>query len=497
MRKINNILGSIQKIYLELEDKYNKSKKTKLLLWGISIGIIAIMMFVINSLTPYVADDYHYLRNTDVITGEPLNDISDYLRALYNAYFNWGGRITGTAYTYLFTLVPKIFFNILNTLAYMTVITMIYFICKGNTKHKLSLFIGIHLLIWICVPDYGQVMFWVCGSSNYLWSAIPILGMILMFRSDEYAAKNQKVDMISVQDQKMSIITGLKHIAFMVISFCLGVLAGWSLENASAGMLAILTLYLIYYKINHIKLRGYMISAYLGGLIGFIVLIVAPGNYVRAESDSVQLSLLFKVFMISYFWIAYMMILCALYIVSILVAKAYFQDHKKLQIMQSIFFVLGALGAAYCMVAAPTSPERTWFIVVVFGIIAVGMIYSQWELFVSEDNRQYTTINLIRRIVVSIISVTAIYCAVMWADTAIATYEIKSQTNARNDYILSEVEKGNKEVDVPIISHKYPLLANHDALFGLSDIQEDENYWINQSLARYYGLNKLRGYYKQ
>ena len=83
--------------------------------------------------------------------------------------------------TTLFSFMPKHIFDILNTFAYMAATYLIYAICNVKKKHNLSLYISIHALLWFCVPDYGQVMFWMCGSANYLWASLPVLLMIYVY----------------------------------------------------------------------------------------------------------------------------------------------------------------------------------------------------------------------------------------------------------------------------------------------------------------------------
>jgi hypothetical protein len=483
-----------QKKYISIEEGFFKDKKLRILFWGLIIGMIAISMYILNYLTPYIADDYHYLSRKDIITNEPLGNFGDYLKSIYNIYFNWGGRIIGGIYTYLLTFIPKSIVNILNTITYIIVVTLIYLNCKGSKKNMLSMFIGIHLLIWICVPDYGQVMFWICGVSNYLYSTLPILGMILIFKNYGLNISKKTYSTSMKLTGKKSCFSLIKQYGILILTFILGILSGCSSENASAGMLVVMTLYLIFYRVNHIRIKGYLIVGYIGSLIGYGILIGAPGNYVRSESEVVHLSLLFKLGMITYFAIAFMAVIFILYFIIAKITLSSPNIDRKKVILESFIFVAGAFSSAFCMVAAPTSPERTWFIVVIYALIAIGIFYSILDLSQDVGTDKGVNILLLRRITVGVILIVGIYCSVMWADTAIVSWEIKSQTQARNTYILSEVEKGNKDIVVPIITHKYPFISNHDALYGLSDIQEDPNYWINRSLAEYYGVHSITGY---
>lgn len=355
---------------------------------------------------------------------------------------------------------------------------MIYYICKESKKVKVSLYIGINLLIWFFIPDYGQVMFWLSGSSNYLWLITPILIMILIFR--KYSI-NQNV---------------IKNNLFSaLIIFLLGVLAGWFSENGSAGMLVILTLYIVYFYFNNMRISKYIISGYIGSLIGFFLLVTAPGVAVRSavEQSEVHLSFIFKFFMISYFWVAYLFAIFIILAIVFFLGKRCFDFKKNNCIYQCIIFVIASFAAAFCMLAAPTSPERTWFCVVVFIVIAVGILYEKFDFENININVNEKTILMLRRLVLTVIIFATCNFIVMYLDTVMSTYEIRTQTKQREEYILSEKSKGNLDITTPIISHKYPFLSHHDALYGLTDITEDPNHYANTSICRYYGIRSIVG----
>ena len=331
-------------------------------------------------------------------------------------------------------------------------------------------------MIWFFTPDYGQVMFWISGSCNYLWMITPILILILIFR--KYSIKQ---DIIS------------NNLASAFIIFILGILAGWSSENGSAGMLVILTLYIVYYYFNNIYISKYIICGYIGSLIGYTLLIMAPGNFIRntVEESTVHLSIIFRFFMITYFWVAFVIAIFIILSIIFFIGKRYFDLKKNNCIYQSIIFIIASLASAFCMIAAPTSPERTWFCVVVFLIISIGILYDKFDFEAANIKRE--TILMLRRSVVAVMIFSSCNFIVMYLDTTISTYEILIQTKEREQYILSEKAKGNLDISATIMSHKYPLLAHHDALYGLSDITEDPNHYANKAVCKYYGINSIIG----
>ena len=315
-------------------------------------------------------------------------------------------------------------------------------------------------------------MFWMCGSANYLWASLPVLLMIYVYRRE--AVYQGEV---------------FTSVILSVPFFVLGIVAGWAMEIISAGMLVIITLYLLYfYRRNH-KVKISLICGYVGALIGFAMLVFAPGNAVRSGADS-GISGVFLFGVISYYWIMCIGFICGLWIILIMALKNKVVSEKESKALrdislQSLIFAVAAFASAYCMLAASYSPERTWFIVCVYAVIAVGILYGDLSLKTGELFTKYIRVVII---FISLITLTQI------ADTMIYSRECAVQTDNRAVLILKQKEEGIRDVSVPIITHAYPLRAKHDALTGLSDITTDSTYWINASIAKYYGVDSVTGY---
>lgn len=436
---------------------------TKRTAWMTSVSVLFLSFLAMNLLTPYIADDYG---NLPPFLSEGTMSPGKIVNAAIQSYQNWGGRFAASLFTAIFACLPAFLFDVLNTLAYFTVTALIYGICKGNHPHSLILYTGIHIMLWLCVPDYGQVMFWMCGSANYLWTTIPILGMIYMFR--KYSCSNG----MTVQNPFWGIFT-----------FVLGMTAGCGMENSSAGMIVILTFYLVYFHFYlKIRIRLPIICGYAGSMIGFCFLILAPGNQERLQSSE-SLSLLFKFFVINYYWITFVGILCILFIVLFFESK-HMRIYYKQSGLQAGIFGVSAVFSAYCMLAAPTSPERTWFIVCIYMVCANGIIFSHLKPGMTGKVKKGIVLFTAGLFVIMFVSM---------MDTMISSYEITVQTKEREHYILEQKAQGNMDIITPVITHKYPLRSHHDALTGLSDIQEDSSFWVNQVLADYYGVHSITG----
>lgn len=440
-------------------DKFCTGRKA----WIFAVGILFLSFLAMNVLTPYVADDYG---NLPEFASEGTSSFGEMINTALKSYQNWGGRFTASLFTAIFACLPAFLFDVLNTLAYLLVTALIYLICKGNHQHSLVLYAGIHIMLWVCVPDYGQVMFWMCGSANYLWTTLPILGLIYIYRNYSYCYEK-----------------ALHNPILGIFTFLLGIIAGCGMENSSAGMIVILSLYLIYFRFYlKIRIRLPIICGYAGSLIGFCFLIFAPGNRERLNASE-SLSPLFKFFVINYYWITFVGILCVLLIVLFFESRHLKNCYHK-SVLQAGIFVISAVFSAFCMLAAPTSPERTWFITCVYMVCANGVLFSHMMTEMTGKVKKGIALFIAGLFAIIFVSM---------MDTMIYSYEITVQTREREHYILEQKAQGNMEIITPVITHKYPLRSHHDALTGLSDIQTDPSYWINQALADYYGVHSITG----
>lgn len=447
------------------ERKVNRMNRllTRRTAWIATVSVLALSFLAMNVLTPYIADDYG---NLPPFLSEGTMSSGNIINTALQSYQNWGGRFAASLFTAIFACLPAFLFDVLNTLAYFAVTALIYGICKGNHSHSLILYIAIHIMLWMCVPDYGQVMFWMCGSANYLWTNIPILGMIYLYRKYSYSHE------MTVQ-----------HPFWGIFTFLLGIVAGCGIENSSAGMIVILTSYLVYYHFYlKIKIRLPILCGYVGSLIGFGFLVFAPGNQERLQASE-SLSLLFKFFVINYYWVTFVGILCIL-----LLVLFYESRHKRICYkksgLQAGIFTVSAVFSAYCMLAAPTSPERTWFIVCIYMVCANGIIFAHLKSELAGNIKKGMILFTAGLFFITFVSM---------LDTMISSYEITVQTKEREHYILEQKAQGNMDIITPVITHKYPLRSHHDALTGLSDIQTDPSFWINQVLADYYGVHSITG----
>lgn len=286
---------------MEKVKSFFKNKKS---IW-ISLAVIFLLMFVINSLTIWSADDYAFFNNAFGSGNDfSLSQITN--QALW-FYLNWTGRFLSTFLNYIFLPLNKVVFNIFNSLIYSLFIFIFYqLINKKKTANHLLLFL-IFIATWFVIPAFGQVAFWQIGSVIYLWMFFLVILVTLLYSkllNEENVFKN-------------------KYIGIIVISV-LGILAGNGFETMGLMLVAFLTVLMFILKI--LQKRKLPIWAYFGyifSIIGFLSNFLSPGNSVRMGSMELAGSFVSKIYYGIGSWFYNGILLSRISILIILIIIAY------------------------------------------------------------------------------------------------------------------------------------------------------------------------------
>ncbi len=429
-----------------------KNKITKKQITIVIFSVIFIFMFVLNFLTPLIADDFSYSFGAD----GRIKNLYDIYNKQVDHYFTWGGRTVAHTIAQIFLLFPKIIFSIANTFAYVLLIYLIYRIARGKSEDKPILVIAINLLLWFVLPVFGQTCLWLIGSCNYLWTTDIILIFILKYMENKPTKRK---------------------ILSMILMFLLGIIAGWTNENTAVGAIFIVVASLFFMKKSKVKLEKWHISGAVGIVIGFILLIVAPGNYARNELFVDNTSVIVKwIYRAVNYSISFVDILKPLILFTIILVTINIYYKKKIE-KNVIVYLIAAVLTVYSMLLSPTFPERAWFGVIIYAIIAdMYLLYN-----VDKLNKVYTYI--IADVVLVFLT---LYCG-QYLNTALGIKELKSTWNSRINYI--ESEKANNNFNVKV--ERYVTLDKHNPNYKLEDIAADEGTWPNNDIAKFFGIQEI------
>ena len=232
--------------------------------------LIALFLFIagLSYFLPYQRDDflYAFIWNTP----KRIKSFQDILKSLEIHYLTWGGRIVPVFIMQYFQLLGKGYFAVVNGLMYVSLMVLIYCHALGRWTPRFNPWILSMIIVasWFALPDYGFTSIWACGTANYLWPAVLILLTLLPYQV--YLAEDE------VRPQSRFIKGGCL--------FFLALVAGLTIENMVLTMcLALLGSNVCAYKKG--RLCAWMVMGALGGVLGMVILMAAPGNFVRMDTN--------------------------------------------------------------------------------------------------------------------------------------------------------------------------------------------------------------------
>lgn len=239
-----------------------------------SLGMLLLLfayMFALNFLMPLHRDDFWY----SLIWGtfDKIRTWPDIFQSLFTHYYTHGGRMVSFLVLDSFLLIGKGWFNLLNAFLFVALIVLIYWHSQreANWRFNPCILLLIMVFTWLGLPHFGEVVTWMTGACVYLLTAVLILAFLLPY----HLAVLQKP---LWRDSYLSA-------AGMLVG---GVIAGWTVENTAATMV-FMVFAASFYAYKKQLLTKWMVAGNCGALIGFAMLVIAPGNYVRAAESKTKL----------------------------------------------------------------------------------------------------------------------------------------------------------------------------------------------------------------
>ena len=241
----------------------NKTKKSLLYL-SITVGILLLLgvEFVCHRCVPFMMDDEWY--STNLATGAPLVNWSDILEGQLWHYFNWGGRVITHGILQLTLMTGELAADIFNLI--MTGI-LAWMICVlARQKHPFWFLTASTMLIGLNA-NIKMSMFWQAGTANYVYATAWILLFLWVYLRQLEQPDNKALPLVSLWIVPLGLITG------------------WSNENMGPASFLLTVAVILLFK-RKLK-RAVPLWMYLGSLfclLGSLLVILAPGNFVRTAA---------------------------------------------------------------------------------------------------------------------------------------------------------------------------------------------------------------------
>ena len=315
-----------------------------------AVLLVFFAFFIAEYLTPFHSDDYSY--------GQMGLAFSRH----YAHYMEWSGRLVADYASSLILLCNN--HAIVSIIIALFALGILYLIAAMpnkllDTQFSVFKFLLIVALYWICNPNLGQITFWVVGASNYLITDFFIVLFLYTF---------------------LSWRTSL-NIVKTICLFFLAMIAGCTNENTSITVVytfIALCLLMRWFRIDF-DLKGACIC-FVGLIIGVLVLLLAPGNYVRFNGDAFAdfraMSLKDKIIRhfkrqfnyLEHFWQAYVLFVFE----CIVLCKKIREDNNLRRLLFALLFLSSAVLAWAVMAASPFMPPRSYSGTFFFLLIAVS-----------------------------------------------------------------------------------------------------------------------------
>jgi hypothetical protein len=310
------------------------------------------------------------------------------------------------------------------------------------------------------------VFLWLTGAANYLWTTFFVLCFILPYVIYINNGKPYKY--------KYALTFGIA---------ILGVIAGWCNENNSGGAVLLTTFFLIYCKLFKTKIQPWMVSGYIGIIVGYSFLLLAPGNYIRMQNfydpSPYYIILLARFNNVATLFRNYFTTPVVIFIILVTLLIVSNADKKRIYI--SFAYFITSIAVHFAMVLSPFIPERSMFGATIFMIIACSHCLSglSW--------------NIVRNKIFSIclIAVLGFHFLTLSISGIFDIASTYRHVNNFNSYIEQEITKGNKNIIVSEELIPEPSTP-WNARYLIPEITHFPDFWVNTTSSDFYGIESIK-----
>lgn len=456
-------------------------KKSKKVFIGLVL-VAFLMIAVYEFLTPNMSDD--------IIYGDKVAEAGNFFDLFsqeYEHYMTHSGRNVAHFILRVFLFMKtKSVFNVVAAAVFTVLSLLMYENIDNKRKYDIRLYGLVLLFLWFLDPAMSNTVFWETGACNYLFTGTIAIAYCTYFRRHMRHESSNSVSLI-------------------IKMFVLGLLAGWCNENTSGGVILFCLILLVDKWIENGKKCGFvkpwMVTGFIGNLLGFGIMILSPGNFGRAEVAEEEhtglLALMARFLKIvinirdNYF------ILVAAFVVLLIFIYYMSADKKKFLETTKYMRMLGfvALMTAFSLIAVPSSQIRTYYGAGLFMMMAVlngaGIVAN--TLFMSgsaSDREGGLSYTMLQTAVTSLVAVWAIVLAFTYIEQGANLARIKREMDERDAYVWQQVEAGKIDVYAPMLR---PNWKNRFSFAYDSDLSEDYKNWINVFYAEHYGIDAIWG----
>jgi len=436
-------------------------------------GIFMILVFLQHSFVGMYFDDYgiaslSYGYNNPKIVGTnySFSDIQAFIGWLYR---NWTGRVL---YYFIDVIALKLgisFLMTLQSLIIMGIVFLIYMISKIVTEKRhfiivIIVLIGLYTNITIAILRHGVL--WASAAVGYVWPVLPLLISIYL----------------GIQlSEKKAIGESIKWYQYCIFALCI-FMASFSHEQI--GIVAVL--YSIAYILSNWRFKQKLLLSIISGvssILGFAILIFAPGNYIRladvsASGHFAELSFIEKIRhnLPNILKLLTNRNMRVYNIAFLLITLFLFWKIKKIHKVKNVLLfysltVVIALASQIVMAVSPSLQERMLIIYILLLFIDISIVINAiWDSCI-----------IFEKMVVGIFISLLLFAGIYNYSVVVIGYYKNFAINIENDHILRKaaIDKTNTSI---------VLLKLEDDIYASAMPYQKETSFMQTWIKKYYNL---------
>lgn len=438
----------------------------------LTIIFLYVMFFAYN--IPHFSNDFRYMLIEG--TDDRVSSVADIVLSQYRHYFTWGGRTPPHVLAQLLLLSGKLAGAFATALCFVLLIYLVNVLAKGSFVNPLKIestaLLMSFSLLYLCLRNFGEVLFMLVTSCNYLFTTTFVLLILVPFVK---ALESDK------DDSSLSKGFVLKNIFNFLIFLC-GLTAGWCNENTGFALCSVTFLYLVY-MLRKKKLSAFMVAGFTGMCTGFLILVLSPGNAARmhmmeSTGGFDYFSHIFTA--IGVFNLSLLenlpLIIAFLYLLFTVYKKGLIKKYKQSIVCTLYLYAIGFVSLSV-MIFSPNFPARSATVFTVFTLIA------SLKLYYILKKEQITVVN--RAFFYSYSVIFSLYFLITATNALECLSRLNDEFVQRENSIKEQIANGKTDLVVKpfsVVSSRYIFVG---------DIHADSNYFANKILSRYYRISSI------
>jgi hypothetical protein len=248
------------------------------IIYVVLLVVVAVLMFVLNTNTPFLHDDFayhfYYDKHSEMVrpTSIPIISFWEIIPSMWHHYCCVNGRFTSHIILQVFcSLIGKGWlFNLCNTLMFVWLLHLL--VRLSSRSLSVPTLSAVICAMCLFLPYPGQTVLWMTGSINYLWTATLSLAILYYIEHNEEPA------------------TSMWKCALAIF---IGIFVGWMQESITIGVSGAL---FFWFMKNRSKFRGTNFALTLGFWMGTALILFSPGTFNRighgeiaTQMDTIQM----------------------------------------------------------------------------------------------------------------------------------------------------------------------------------------------------------------